>query len=62
MNTNSMNHQNSEREAVPLKSAYLLKHVRIDSAKVMSLPPQPRFGAEAILTASRGDRDCLGCR
>jgi hypothetical protein len=31
MKTNKMNHQNSGREAVPLKSAYLLKHTRIDS-------------------------------
>src|SRR5690606_16710712 len=35
---NSIHHQNSERAARPLKSAYFLKQVRIDSVNVMMLP------------------------
>ena len=33
--TNNMNHQNSAREARPLKSAYFEKHLRIASEKVI---------------------------
>ena len=34
---NNTNHQYSDRDALPLKLMYLLKHVLIDSAKVKTL-------------------------
>ena len=36
-NPRSTNHQYSDRDALPLKSMYLLKHVLIDSEKVKTL-------------------------
>ena len=36
--TNSINHQNSDRDARPLNSAYFVKHTRIDSKNVTLLP------------------------
>ncbi len=46
--TNSANHQNSERDARPLNSAYFLKHSRIDSKNVSVSPSLRTFSFETV--------------